>query len=957
MLLREAKLIEDATNAQEAALINSDFGETVEEVANQVKKHEAFEKLVILQDKNLEAIVESGSKLIHQNHFDSPQISRRLADLQSKRKKVNQLCAQRKLLLTNSLLYAEFNRDVAEAQAWIAEKQKKIDNEIKTVDVASLEDKIKKLQKHQTFQAELTAHSGKIKEIKANGEALIRKNHKASQDIADQLFDLEKAWHQLLDEVELRGKGLEEAHDILEFNNQLDKIESWIREKEVMIQAGDLGRDYEHCQLLQRKLDDVDSDMKIDDTKIKAISALANKLAKQGHSGVRERGETFIKKWQSLQGALNDYRCKLGAASEIHLFDRDIDDTAERIAEKCAAMMSDDFGRDFESVEALLRKQELFEKDISAIEDKIINVHQVDALNLSNKYLQSSKHLDEKLLTLKDQQETLRQAKDKRRDLLLKAYSQEKFLADVKALEQWVNDTKKRMESHGKANSIAEAEAHLELHNELKAEINGRNEPFKELIMYGKNCPDKENPKIKENVKKLEDLRYDIHRAWDDHQQELTNEYDVQDFKEQVNQLNNWLATKEAFLNNDDVGDTPRAVEILLRKHNDFETMLDKQLVKVEELEEEADRITRGIHKSNNEVSNRLKLILNRRDRLLQKAKERRDTLEKSKALQQFLRHVNDVEIWLNQKIQIAADENYRDPSNLQNKIQKHATFEAEILAGGERIQNVVEEGKELIATSHYAASDINMRIDELENEFKQLLELSATKRERLNDAYQAVLFLRSLEEFELWLSGVELLIQNTDAGKDLASANNLLKRHGMLENDVQQHNENCDAIHEGAENFTKHGHFMADEIEQRAQQAITQYHKLKEPLLARRDLLESSTMLQQFTRDVDDELEWLNDREPLAASRDLGNSLTAVQVLQKKHQVLEAELASREPIVLSLVARGERLIRSDHPSADIIERKANELKEKLAQIRDLASIRRLRLQDSVELQMVRYTG
>ncbi|KAJ8962237.1 hypothetical protein NQ318_018209 [Aromia moschata] len=951
MFLREAKLIEDATNSQEAALSNVDIGETVDEVTNQLKKHEAFEKVMNHQDKNLEALIVSGNKLLSQNHFDSEQIAARLAEIQAKRKRVYQLCAQKKQLLSDGLLYAEFVRDVGEAKMWIAEKQKKLDAEAKTGEVTNLEDKIKKLQKHQAFQAEVAANSGRIKEVKTNGDILIRKNHKASKDIGEQLYQLEKAWKHLIEEVNLRGKGLEEAQDILEFNNQLDKIESWIRDKEVMIQAGDTGNDYEHCQMLQRKLDDVDSDMKIDDTRIKNITALANKLAKQGHPGVQERGENFIKKWQSLQGALNDYRNKLAAASEIHLFDRDVADTSERIAEKCVAMESDDVGKDLTAVETQLRKQEALESEISVVENKILEDHQNDALYLSQKYPHVVKHLEDKLTALQHQLNKLLATKDKRRGLLEKAYAQEKFLAEVNELEQWVNDTIKRMDSQGKPNTIAEAEAQLELHNELKAEINGRNEPFKLLINYGQTCPEKDNPKIKENVEKLKDLQDSILVAWEERKQELTHEYDVQDFKEQVKQLNSWLAAKEAFLNNDDVGDTPRAVEALLRKHNDFEAMLEKQLVRVEELEGIAKRIMAGTNKNNDEVSARLASVVNRKNRLLEKSEERRDTLEKSKALQEFLRNVNDVESWLNQKLQIAADENYREPNNLQNKIQKHATFEAEVIASGERIQNVVEEGKELIAADHYAAPEIAIRLDELENDWKHLLELSTLKRDRLNEAYQALLFNRSLDEFETWLSEVEAQVKSTDTGKDLATANNLLKRHTALEKDIQQHTENCEIINEGAEQFVNSGHFMADEIQARAQEAITRFHQLKEPLQARRDLLESSTMLQQFTRDVDDELQWLDDREPLAASRDLGSNLAAVQSLQKKHQALEAELASREPIVSSLVARAAHLTRSEHPSASVINEKANELKNKLAQVRDLASIRRLRLQDALEAQ------
>jgi spectrin beta len=248
MLLREAELIEDATNAQEATLSNVDFGETVDEVANQVKKHEEFEKVISHQDEKLDVLIHTGNKLINQQHFQSKLISQRLQEVEVRRRQVHDLCARKKHLLGDALLYAEFNRDVGEAQFWIAEKQKNLEAQVKTGEVKSLEDKIKELQKHQAFQAEIAANEGKIKEVKSKGEILLKKNHKASKDIEAQLRNLDQAWKQLLHEVNSRGKGLEEAQDILEFNNQLDKIESWIRDKEVMIQAGDVGKDYEHCQ-------------------------------------------------------------------------------------------------------------------------------------------------------------------------------------------------------------------------------------------------------------------------------------------------------------------------------------------------------------------------------------------------------------------------------------------------------------------------------------------------------------------------------------------------------------------------------------------------------------------------------------------------------------------------------------------------------------------------------------
>lgn len=63
------------------------------------------------------------------------------------------------------------------------------------------------------------------------GEVLVDKKHKASREIKSQLDQLMAQWRSLLQESNNRGRGLEEAQDILEFNNQVDKIESWMRDK------------------------------------------------------------------------------------------------------------------------------------------------------------------------------------------------------------------------------------------------------------------------------------------------------------------------------------------------------------------------------------------------------------------------------------------------------------------------------------------------------------------------------------------------------------------------------------------------------------------------------------------------------------------------------------------------------------------------------------------------------
>lgn len=96
-----------------------------------------------------------------------------------------------------------------------------------------------------------------------------------------------------------------------------------------MVQAKDSGKDLEHCTQLIRKLDDVDSDMRVDDQRIRTINTLADKLMNQEQApnalkSVQQRRNNFNSKWRALQGALIAYKAMLSGAHEIHAFNRDI---------------------------------------------------------------------------------------------------------------------------------------------------------------------------------------------------------------------------------------------------------------------------------------------------------------------------------------------------------------------------------------------------------------------------------------------------------------------------------------------------------------------------------------------------------------------------------------------------------------------------------------------------------
>uniref|UniRef100_A0A1I8NPX4 Spectrin beta chain, non-erythrocytic 5 n=2 Tax=Stomoxys calcitrans TaxID=35570 RepID=A0A1I8NPX4_STOCA len=954
--LRDAKQIDNLSSSQQAALSSSDFGQTVEDVQNQIKKHDEFERLINTQEEKVALLQEHGRKLIEQRHYDSANIQTILQGVLSRRQKVKDLCAVRRYKLEDALLYAQFVRDCAEAETWINEKKKKLEADGGNYnEVSNLDEKIKKLQKHQAFQAEVAANQGRIKEIQEKGLILLSKQHESSPEIKQAIDRVLSAWKSLLDELDNRGRGLEEAQDILEFNNQLDKIEAWIRDKEMMVQASDTGRDLEHCNALMRKLDDVDSDMRVDDQRVKHINSLADKLINQGEvpaesANIDKRRRGFNNKWRELQGALNAYRALLGGANEIHVFNRDVEDTAERIAEKSLAMSSQDTGRDLAAVEALIRREDALERDMSAVKQKIAE-HEQNARSLQNKYPERAMDIACKLDELSASWKQLQDLAVKRRNLLNEAYLVHKFVSDVRELELWVNDMIKKMNASPTPMTISDCEIQLELHQERKVEIDGRDKAFKDLKVQGEQlCSKDKSDKVKKNLKALEELHQHLHDAWNQQARDLTEAHQLQLFKAQVEQVEIWLGNKEAFLNNDDLGDSYTAVERLLKKHEAFEKLLDSD--NVTQLENFAMSILEAEPNDADVIRDKLSYVVRRKQKLNNLAQERKQRLQQSLQLQEFLRSLYEIDRWLVQKMQVAMDENYREPSNLQSKLQKHNAFDSELLNNASRVQDVIREGERLIKNDHYAKDEIAQQLEMLEADWLKLKSASKEKKHKLNQAYEALTFSRSVEEFNNWMDEVESHVSNEDYGKDLAAVTNLIKKHERLEADVAHHAELADQIKQQDEKFFQADHFLKDEIHERAMATIKRYHTLHEPLGIRRENLEDSLSLQQFIRDAEDELQWLTDKEIIAASEDLGSSLTAVQTLQKKHQALEAELLSQEPLIQSLLQRGDQMIRDNHFALEQIQYKCDRIKGKLVKLRELCSIRRLRLLDAVESQM-----
>ncbi|XP_076454932.1 LOW QUALITY PROTEIN: spectrin alpha chain-like [Babylonia areolata] len=885
-------------------------------------------------------------------------------DIQQRRDEVltryaafKQACSDRKALLEDSRRYQYFKRDADELESWILEKLQTASDE-SYKDPTNLQAKI---QKHQAFEAEVAAHAKAIEVLDETGNEMISQDHFASETIRERLDELHRLWKLLLSKLAEKGTRLQQALRLVQFMRECREVMFWIADKEAFVTSDEFGQDLEHVEVLQKKFDEFQKDLQNHEDKVSEVNTLADQLISDGHpeeETIRQKQEEVNEAWKRLRQLSLLRQERLYGAHEIQRFNRDADETIAWIQEKDAVLSSDDYGRDLASVQTLQRKHEGVERDLAALEEKV-NALGTESVRLQGSHSDQADQIHDKQEEMEQNWEQLRNKASDRRSRLDDSYYLHRFLADFRDLVSWIGDMKAIIAADDLAKDVAGAEALLERHQEHKGEIDAREDSFVSCAEAGERLVSSNHfaaDEVREKLGVLESEKKSVLELWEERRILYEQCMDLQLFVRDTEQADAWMTKQEAFLVNEDLGDSLDSVEALSKKHDDFEKSLAAQEEKIKALDEFATKLIEGEHYASEDVAQRRDLLLRRRDLLYEKSAHRREQLELSFQFQLFERDCDETKGWINEKLKTASDESYLDPTNLQTKLQKHQNFEAEVEANRNRIESIRGSGNELIENDHYAKDTIKDRVEEIERLWETLLAQTEKKGAKLREACQQQQFNRNVEDVERWLNDIESSLVSEDYGKhlhrpDMTSVQNMQKKHGLLEADVVAHQDRMEALNSQASQFASVDHFDKDNIGRKAVEVKERYEKLKAPMTERRQKLTEAQLMQQFLRDVEDEEDWIREKEPIAASTNRGRDLIGVQNLMKKHQALQAELAGHEPRIQNVCGTGQAMIKDGHFAKDTINDKIRDLQDRWQQLKDKAGQRKQDLEDSLQAQ------
>merc|ERR1711971_224590 len=584
---------------------------------------------------------------------------------------------------------------------------------------------------------------------------------------------------------------------------------------------------------------------------------------------------------------------------EVQMFHRDVDETKDWIAEKDEALNSDDIGKDMRTVQALQRKHEGLERDLAALGDKI---NQLDekASKLMHTHAESSEVIYEKQKDINEEWTHLCAKANLRKVKLLDSYDLQRFLSDYRDLMSWISSMKSLICTDELATDVTGAEALLERHQEHRTEIDARTGTFQAFELFGQQLLQADHyssSEVQEKLENMNEAREDLEKAWIARRMQLDQCLELQLFYRDCEQAENWMLSREAFLETDEPDNTEGNVEAMIKKHEDFDKAIGNQEEKIEALETYSQQLIQSDHYAVPDIENKKKEVLDRWKKLKEALIEKRAQLGESQTLQQFSRDADEIETWMLEKLQLAQEENYKDPANIQSKHQKHQAFEAELAANADRIQSVLAMGQNLIDRKKCSGSEeaVQNRLESIAEQGELLTQKTSEKSMKLKEANRQRTFIAAVKDLDFWLGEVESILTTDEVGKDLASVQNLMKKHQLVEADIIAHEDRIKDMNEQAESQVDSGQFDSNDIRDKKENISKRYKHIQDLAAHRQALLNEANTLHQFFRDFADEESWIKEKKLLVTSDDYGRDLTGVQNLLKKHKETENVQSSEE--------------------------------------------------------------
>uniref|UniRef100_A0A6I8R128 Spectrin beta chain n=1 Tax=Xenopus tropicalis TaxID=8364 RepID=A0A6I8R128_XENTR len=574
---------------------STDHGHNLQTVQLLMKKNQTLQKEIQGHQHRNDDIFERSKMILDDSSLNAEAITQRLADLQALWSLLIEETEKRHRRLEESHRAQQYYFDGAEAEAWMSEQELYMMSEEKAKDEQSA---VSMLKKHQILEQAVEDYAETVHQLSKTSRALVAEGHPESlagqniyssakngnpvaslinERISMRQSQVDKLYAGLKDLSEERRGKLDERQRLFQLNREVDDLEQWIAEREVVAGSHELGQDYEHVTMLQERFREFARDTgHIGQERVDSVNHMADDLINSGHSDaatIAEWKDGLNEAWADLLELIDTRTQILAASFELHKFYHDAKEIFGRIQDK-HKKLPEELGRDQNTVETLQRMHTTFEHDIQALGTQVRQL-QEDAARLQAAYAgDKADDIQKRESEVLEAWKALLDACDGRRLRLVDTGDKFRFFSMVRDLMLWMEDVIRQIEAQEKPRDVSSVELLMNNHQGIKAEIDARNDSFTTCIELGKSLLARKHyasEEIKEKLLQLTEKRKEMIDKWEDRWEWLRLILEVHQFSRDASVAEAWLFGQEPYLSSREIGQSVDEVEKLIKRHEAFE--------------------------------------------------------------------------------------------------------------------------------------------------------------------------------------------------------------------------------------------------------------------------------------------------------------------------------------------------------------------------------------------------
>ncbi|KAK2511201.1 hypothetical protein Q9966_016708 [Columba livia] len=145
----------------------------------------------------------------------------------------------------------QFYGDAAEVEAWLGEQELLLMSDDTGKVLTDEQSTLQLLKKHLLMEQTVENYEETITQLSRQCRALLELGHPQSEQVSRRQSQVDRLYVSLKDLVEERKAKLEQQYWLYQLNREVDELEHWIAEKEVVATSPELGQDFEHVTGLE----------------------------------------------------------------------------------------------------------------------------------------------------------------------------------------------------------------------------------------------------------------------------------------------------------------------------------------------------------------------------------------------------------------------------------------------------------------------------------------------------------------------------------------------------------------------------------------------------------------------------------------------------------------------------------------------------------------------------------